>query len=462
MKTSQFGRNVLIVSLIGIMLLTFACHVRYSQKNIKMDDLMRTEAVAPSAASRDIVRTVEKAVVHDLNYLNQIIFYSLYKGKAIYPVSKFRIWDGLFAVLAVLMIYRVGSICGNKATGILSAILLALTPPSLWGEYALRIFVVLLNFELFITAISKNTTFRWSLWSVSSVLLFSTGVFAEALLLQSWFLSLIIVFALWSIGTKVMPEWKKFALLAREARRKKNKSLWKKIQGDAGFSRYIATAIFVGIIILALSFVGGFFVSRSILSVETLAFIILLSFGMVIIASAVLFALPIFNRERNVVLDWLSEYKLNKSSNAPCQIFTTPRSGIILKLFFSYSAAILIFLPFFFAFYKNINIFINNWEFSKAITFVNSSNSFYTWIFLALPVIFVLITLICYLLRIVSRGRLIGAVSLMILSSIYIFQQRYAVISTPFYIICSAGIAAITVDIFSFLFVKLNSENENS
>jgi hypothetical protein len=299
------------------------------------------------------------------------------------------------------------------------------------------------------------------LWSASSVLLFSTGVFAEALLLQSWFLSLVIVFALWLTGTKVMPEWKRFARLAREAKRKKNKSLWKKIQGDAGFSRYIATSIFVGIIILALSFVGGFFVSSSILSVETLAFIVLLSFGMVVIASAVLLALPIFHRERNIVLDWLSEYKLNKSSKVPCQIFTTPRSGIILKIFFSYSAAILVFLPFFFAFYKNINIFINNWEFSRTIKFINSSNSFYTWIFLAIPFVFVLITLLCYLFRIVSRGRLIAAVSLMILSSIYIFQQRYAVVSTPFYIICSAGIAAIIVDIFSFILVKRNSENEN-
>jgi len=461
MKTSQFGRNVLMVSLIGILLLTFACHVRYSQKNIKMDDLMRMEAVAPSVASRDIVRTVEKAVVHDLNYLNQIFLFCLCKGNS-YSVGKFRIWDGLFAVFAVLMIYRVGSMCVNKTTGILSAVILAFTPPSLWGEYALRIFVVLLNFELFIIAISKNTRLRWLLWSVSSVLLFSTGVFAEALLLQSWFLSLVIVFAVWSIGTKIIPEWEIFVFLAREAKKRKSKSLWKKIQGDFGFSRYIVTAIFVGIIVLVLSFVGSFFVSRSILSTETLAFIILLSFGMVIITSVVLLALPIFHRERNIVLNWLSEYKLNKSSNVPCQIFTNPRSGIILKIFFSYSVAILFFLPFFFAFYKNINIFIDNWELGRTITFINSSNSFYTWIFLALPIIFILITVICYMLQIVSRGRLIGAVSVMILSSIYIFQHRYAVISTPFYIICSAGIAASTVDIFSFLFVKQNSEDENT
>jgi len=457
-KSSQFGKNVLLVSVVGILLLTFACHVRYSQKNIKMDDLMRIEAVAPSAASRDVIRTVKKAVVHDMNYLNQVFFYSLYKGKTIYQVGKFRIWDGLFAVFAVLMIYRVGSMCSSKMTGVLSAVALALTPPELWGKYALEIFVVLLNFELLITAISRNTIWRWGLWSLSTVFLFSTGVFAEALLLQSWFLSIVIIYVLWLIGIRILPEWKFFARLVRESKRRKTKSLWKKVQGDAGFSRYIATAIFVGIIILALSFVGGFFVSRSILSVETLALIILLSFGLIIIASAVMLALPIFHRERNIILDWLSDYKLNKTSKMACEIFTTLKSGTLLKIFFSYSAAILFFLPFFFAFYKGINIFIDNWEVSKTFDFVNNSGSFYTWGLLALPVIFLLMTVICYMFKIVSRGRLIGAVSLMILSSIYIFQQRYAVISTPFYIICSAGIVAIIIDIFSFLFIK----NENA
>ena len=423
---------------------------------------MRIEAMAPSAASRDIIRTVEKAVVHNLNYLNQIIFYTLYKGKAGYSIGGFRIWDGLIAVIAVFMIYRVGSICGSRFTGLLSAAVLAFTPPSLWGEHALRIFIVLLNFELLIGAISRRSTFRWSLWSASCILLFSTGVFAEALLLQSWFFALVIVYILWFVGTKSIPEWKKYTRLAREAKRRKNKSLWKKIQGDAGFSRYMATAIFIGIIILALSFVGGFFLSRSILSVETLAFIVLLSFGMVFIASAVLLALPIFHRERNIILDWISEYKLNKTSKMPCGIFTTPRSGTLLKICFSYSAGILIFLPFFFAFYKGINIFIDNWEFSRTINFLNSSNTFSNWLFVLLPVVFFLITLLFYLLRFLSRGRLIGAASLLILSSIYIVQQRYAVISTPFYIICAVGIVTTIAEMFSLLFVKQDLENENA
>lgn len=462
MKTSQFSRNILIVSIAGIMLFTFASHIRYSQKNIKMADLIRMEAVAPSVAGQNIIRTVRKAVIHDLNYLNQIIFYSLYKGKTVYPVGKFRIWDGLMAVLAVLMIYRVGSMCSSKLTGFLSAIILALTPPSLWGEHALRIFIVLLNFNLLITAISKDTILRWGLWSAATVLLFSTGVFAEALLLQSWFFAIILILILWSIGTKALPEWKKFIRLAHEARRKKTKSLWKKIRGDTGFSRYMATAIFVGIIVLTLSITGVFFISKSILSVETLALIIMLSFGMTIVTSAILFALPIFHRERNIILDWLTDYKSTKVSRCPYEIFTTPKSGVLLRIIFSYSAAVLFFLPFFFAFYKGINIFVDNWEIGRLNIFINSSNTLYTWLFLILPVIFIIITVICYIFRIVSRGRLIGAVLLLILSSIYIIQQRYAVISTPFYIICTAGIAATIVETFSLLFVKSNSENENA
>jgi len=454
MKTSKFGRNVLMVSLAGIMLLTFAYHVKYSQSNIRMDDLMRLEAFAPSAASQNILRTVKKAVAHDLNYLNQIFFYSLYKGKTTYPVGKFRIWDGLIAVLAVLMIYRVGRACGSKLTGVFSAAILALTPASLWGEHALRIFIVLLNFELFLMAGSKGHIIRWILWSAATVLLFSTGVFAEALLLQSWFFALLIILIFWSVATKTMPEWGKFVRLVRDARRKKPKSLWKKIRGDAGFSRYMATAIFVGIIVLALSVTGSFFLSSAILSVETFAFVILLSFGLIAVTSVVLFALPIFRRERQIVISWFVDNKSSRSTTTPYETFTYQKSGALLKMIFSYSAAVMLFLPLFFAFYKGINIFIDNCEFGRMFTFINESNSYYTWFLFALPFIFLIITVICYIFRFISRGRLIAAVALLVLSSIYIVQQRYAVISTPFYIICTAGIAATIVEMFSLLFVK--------
>ncbi len=463
MKTSKFSKNILMVSLIGITLFTFAFHIRYSQRNIKMDDLMRIEAVAPSVASQNIVRTLRKAVVYDLNYLNQIIFYSSHKGKIVYPIGKFRIWDGFMAVLAVLMIYRVGCMCGSKFTGFLSAIIMALIPPSLWGDHASRIFIVLLNFELLITAISKDTISRWVFWSLSTVLLFSTGVFAEALLLQSWFLAVLIILILWSVGTKVLPEWKKFINLAHDARRKKRKSLWKKIQGDTGFSRYIAAAIFVGVIVMALSITGGLFISSSILSVEGLAAVILLAFGMTFITSIILIALPIFHRERNIILDWLVDYKAGKTTRLPYEVFTTLKSGVILRVIFSYSAAALFFLPFFFVIYKGINIFIDTWQVGKLSAFINdSSNIIYGWFFLALPAVFLLITIICYIFRGVSRGRLIGAVSLLIMSSIYIIQQRYAVISTPFYIICVAGILATIVEMFSHLFVKQDSKYKNA
>ncbi len=188
----------------------------------------------------------------------------------------------------------------------------------------------------------------------------------------------------------------------------------------------------------------------------------MLSFGMTIVTSAILFALPIFHRERNIILDWLTDYKSTKVSRFPYETFTIPKSGVLLRIIFSYSAAVLVFLPFFFAFYKGINIFIDNWEIGRLNIFINSSNTLYTWFLLILPVIFIIITVIGYIFRIISRGRLIGAVSLLILSSIYIIQQRYAVISTPFYIICTAGIAATIVEAFSLLFVKQNSENENA
>ncbi len=152
MKKAHLKKNVLLVALIGIMLYTLAFHIRYSQANVKMDDLMKIEALAPSAASQSLIRTLRKAVVHDLNYLNQIYYYVLYKEKTSYPVGKFRVIDGFIAALAVMLVYFVGSICCGKLTGIISAALLALTPPALWGEYAMRILMILINFEFLYVA----------------------------------------------------------------------------------------------------------------------------------------------------------------------------------------------------------------------------------------------------------------------------------------------------------------------
>ena len=71
MKESQLLKYVVIVSLAGIILLTFAYHARYARSTVTMDELVRAEAVVPSVEARSPVRVIEKAVSHDLNYLNQ-------------------------------------------------------------------------------------------------------------------------------------------------------------------------------------------------------------------------------------------------------------------------------------------------------------------------------------------------------------------------------------------------------
>jgi len=463
MKNNNFLKNVLLIVIIGLALYTVAFHVKYSHENVKMDDLMKVEALAPNTANQNLIRTLKKAVVHDLNYLNQAIYYTLFKGKTVITVSKLRIIDGLIAAIAVLLIYRIATLCCGRLTAIISASFLALTPPDLWGEHALRISVVLLNFSFLIGAIKKDTVFNWALWIIATVLLFFTGVFAEPIFLQSWFIAIILIFLIWSLMSKTLPEWKRFIRIIKDSKRKRVKSLWKQVQGDAGFSRYIATAIIVGIISLVLSFTGSFFISSSILSIDTLAFIVLLSFCIVLIIAVILLALPMFQRERSLILDWITTYKNVKYSKLPCETFLTIKSGGLLKVIFSYSIAMLLFIPMFFIFYKDINIFINSFELNDFYDFITSSpDKYYLWLMVLLPLIFILLTCTAYMLKVVSRGRFIGAVILFIPANIYIFQQRYSVISTPFYIICSAGIAALIIEIIVFFITNKRADIKNA
>ena len=451
MKESQLIRYVVLASLAGIILLTFAYHARYARTTVTMDELVRTEAVVPSVEAREPVRVIEKAVSHDLNYLNQLLFYSLHKDKTAYSVGQLRLWDGFIAVVAVLWMYRVGSICCSRFTGILGALILALTPPQIWGGYALRILIVLINWELFVFAVSRNTIRRWVLWSCASILLFTTGVFAEPILLQSWFIAELIVLGIWYYMVKKIPEWDYFAAIARK---KKTKNLWERIHEDVGFSRYTATVIFVGVIIIVLSSMGGVFITRSILSIETLSIVTLLAIGLAIVSSLILLALPIFHRERNIILDWIVEYRTKMDSKGPYELFKTPGRNTMFKMCFAYSCAVLVFIPLFHVFYKNLNVFIDNWETGKLFSFINNSGNFYNWIFLFLPVVCWIITIAGYRLRVMSRGRVISVTSILILSSIYIIQQRYAIFSTPFYILCVAGVVSTTFEIIYLLYVR--------
>ncbi len=438
MKKRNLSSKIIFISIISAAILAFAYHIRYAEEPVSMDELVRTSIVAPAAAGQDIKLAIRKAATHNVSYIKQILLYKQYKNTDFYRITKNRIWDGLAAVLVVFMIFRIGSMCSSKLTGIISAFIFALIPPAIWNNHALQILIVLIHFELLVFAFKKNVFWFWITWALASIFLFSNGIYAEPILLQFWFIALFAGTILWLLLSNFLPKTKSKIKSRRHSHGRSN--IWKKISEDSGLSKFVIMMFSLIITIFVFSVVASSFVP---FFVNPL--MLLISTGSM---CTIVFMLPNFTRERHILIKW---YKKRQNFNVifcPEETFTSlTGSNQLFNMCFAYSGAILAFLPFLYFCHKEINIFINNWEPGNLISFVSETENPINWLLLFMPVIFLVVNYVGYFLKSFSKERLIGASIVFLLSSVYIFQQRYAVLSTPFYVICIAGFVSSIIEL---------------
>ena len=158
--------------------------------------------------------------------------------------------------------------------------------------------------------------------------------------------------------------------------------------------------------------------------------------------------LPNFTRERQILIKWYKKRQSLKIVACPEEIFIPLKgNNQLFNMCFAYSGAILAFLPFLYFCHKEINVFIDNWEVKNLVSFVSETGNAINWLWFLLPIIFLLINYVGYFLRVFSRERLIGVSIVFLLSCVYVFQQRYAIFSTPFYVICTAGVMSSIIEL---------------
>ena len=453
MKKRNLNNKIISISIVSAVILVFAYHIRYSEESISMDDLIRTTIIAPAAAGQDIKLAIQKAATHNVSFINQLLMYKQYKDIDFYRISKSRIWNSLAAVFVVLMIFRIGTMCSSKLTGIISAFIFAFIPPSAWSNYTLQILIVLIHFELLIFAFKKNFFFLWIAWTLASILLFGTGIYAEPILLQFWFLTLLAGSLIWVIFTNVLSETKTSPRRKSKNSLHEHKSIMKKISEDSGVSRFI---VMMGTLI-AITFVFSIFAGAF---VPLFRNPIMLFFSICTV-TLIVFMLPNFIRERQILIKWYKKNKTFKIIFSPENTFISLKeNNQLLNMCFAYSAAIIIFLPFLYFCHNRINIFINNWEVGNLISFISENEKPINWFYLILPVIFLIINYVGFFLKFFSREKLIGVSFVFLLSSVYIFQQRYAIFSTPFYVICVAGVASSIIELLSSSLKAINKNEK--
>jgi hypothetical protein len=446
MIVPHFRRYVVRALVLGAALIALGFHFRYARQPATMDDLLRVSYVVPYAASHSFVDALRQAVKHDLNYVHQAILYYTFKETGAHTVTWYRALDGAFALLAVIWIYRVGSLCCSTLTGVGAAFALAFTPPAIWGYCALQILVVLLHAEFLLLSIRRDTLVYWVIWSGLTVLLFMNGVFAEPLLLQTWFIALVLAWCVWYYGVRVLPEHEGFAHGDYRRGERRSGSLWDKLRLDSGFSRFAVTVFGVAAVILVLCFVGATFFSDFSATFENFVKLVMVVLGLTLMVAVALLLTPLFARERNTLLDWLTNLRLSRTLGTPEMLFQRIMPSTLLHALFAYSCAVLLFLPVFYTFRQSVNIYVADWEFGRFLDFMRQHGGWQGWISFGLPLLALALAVTGYFTGLFSRARLVGTTVLLVLCSAYLVQQRYALYAAPFHLILSVGAFAAVLD----------------
>ena len=451
MNARSLYQYLLGAALIAALALTLIRHVRYADQPCTLDDLLRVATVLPEVAQPADGELLQSASKQQLSYAGALLINALLEQQTVTQLSHLRVFDGLLAACAVYWLYRVGRRCADKLTGCGAALLLAVAPPALWGRHALTIMLVLMSFEAFLMAVRTDSILRWSVWFISSVLLFTTGVSAEAILLQTWFVMLALIVTLWYwCGALLPPDLHEQPEKPRTFRLRTEDEEY---EYDAGLIRTHKRHSLL-VVILALIFAGFFLMGGRIfgLTAKGVILVLVTSVTGTLCTGLILMTIPQFEREWAQVKHLILSPHWATTPGDSSEVFVTIGKDRILHVLFAYAGAALLFLPMLYTTYRQIDLFVPAWELRRWAVFMWRSATLPQQVLAALPFLWLIITGAGYAAQRLPRHRLMGCLAAVVLSSMYIMQQRYAVHATPFFLIGVAGCLATSAElVYSFV-----------
>jgi len=98
-----------------------------------------------------------------------------------------------------------------------------------------------------------------------------------------------------------------------------------------------------------------------------------------------------------------------------------------------------LFLPVLLLFHTHVDVFVTAFDLRAYLDYLMAA-PLRTMLSSVVPLAFMLLVVVRFMLRHISRARLIGAGIAMLCSLVYVVQARYAALSAPFYYICAAGL----------------------
>lgn len=428
----------------GAALLAFTAHHRYSQAPLAMHDLARAASAVPYAAAQHVPPLLRAAAARGQNYAVQLIAGHIYTTRAV-PVTHFRIWDGIAAALAVLCVYRVAVMCCNRSAGVLSAFMLASTAPPLWGRHAMVMACALLHFELFLHAVRHDTFVRWLLWMLACLLLMVCGVFAELLVLQTWFVTLALVWVVWYVMSRWLPSDNAEPQPSRRRRRGRAHTRGT-MTSESSLASFISMWAAVSGVVFILVTIFSIFFTRLALTPTLIVYIFVWGAGLSVVGGIVLLFLPIYSHERSILIDRLFNSQVIRSIPAPEEVFTAVGVVSLLNLVLTYAAAMVAFIPMLYVVHTHISVFVRFWDGPVLLHTLREIGMLRAVVFMSLPFVWAGVTAGLYAAGVLSRGRCIGALGITLMSMLYLVQQRYAAYAAPFFFIALAGLVVVLAE----------------
>jgi hypothetical protein len=435
------NRQMQRLAMLGAMILVFGQFRQFAGMPVRMPEVMAVGLAAPYSMGGTLANVLQQAALWHLDPAQQVFIYSRYGGSRSEDANMIRLWQGIMAVVAVFWIARVGRMLYGPWAGILAAFLLASVPPQLWNMLTPRVACTLLHMEIFLRALASNDPVWWGLWTLASWVLYCTGIFAEPVLLQAWFVCLGVCWWWWRSAAQFLPKQAVDRLAQRRQHARYRGTIWQRLQRDYGFLRYLEMLAVVSVVTTTLTIVGALFFSHLSFSVGSFALIVSLSGILSLALGVVMLFLPLFSRERKIVMEGSMDlFSTNRQTVPETIFFDIPARGFV-HMVLAYAIAMVLFLPVLFLFHTHVDVFVTACDLREYWAYVRAA-PLRTVLCSAVPLVFMLLVVVRFVLRRTSRARLVGAGIAVLCSFVYVVQARYAALSAPFYYICAAGLLA--------------------
>lgn len=192
-KKASSGNHIPLLLFCIVLLGAFLRIYRLDYKSLWMDEMGQV-LTAMRGSVLEVIAESSSHLSPPLDYI--ILHYFLFLGNTDFIV---RLPAAIFGTLSIIMAYRLGKVLFGEKEGLVSALLLSVSPIAVWYSqearmYSLFMFLSLLSLFFFITALQKKNDMWWLGFVFSTVLCLYTHYFAFFVVLNEM---LIFVFLLY-------------------------------------------------------------------------------------------------------------------------------------------------------------------------------------------------------------------------------------------------------------------------